>query len=77
MAIGVSITGTTAGQNSTIGDAFDMIPGRTELGLTKAQWVERLLVRHIKAVVKGYRRSVHEASIATEQTQVDVDFPEA
>lgn len=77
MAIEIQITGLTVQQQQDIGNAFDeTIRGRTEAGLTKAQWVERQLLRHIKAVVKGWKRGIHEAQIHTEQAQVDADFPE-
>ncbi len=78
MAIEISITGLTTQQQQDIGNAFDATAeGRTQAGLTKAQWVERCLLRHIKAVVKGWKRQQHETTLAGEQTQVDVDFPEA
>jgi len=78
MAIQISITGLTTQQQQDIGNAFDeTIKGRTEAGLTKAQWVERCLLRHIKAVVKGWKRQTEEAIIATQQAQVDADYPEA
>ena len=77
MAIEISITGLTAQQQQDIGNAFDeTIHGRTEAGLTKAQWVERILLRHIKNVVKGWKRKAHEDAIATEQAKVDSDFLE-
>jgi hypothetical protein len=78
MAIEITITGLTAEQADAVKDAFDAtISGRIESGLTKAQWVERCLLRHIKAVVKGWKRRQHETTLAGEQAQVDVDFPEA
>lgn len=76
--ITINIDGLTAQQAQDIGNAFDQtISGRTEAGLTKAQWVERCLLRHIKAVVKGWKRRAHEDAIATEQAQVDADFLES
>jgi hypothetical protein len=78
MAIGIDVTGLTAQQADAVKDAFDAtINGRTESGLTKAQWVERCLLRHIKAVVKGWKRQQHETVLHGEQQQVEIDFPEA
>ncbi len=77
MAIQISITGLTQQQQTDIGNAFDeTIAGRTDAGLTKAQWVERCLLRHIKAVVKGWKRKAHETALMAEHVQVDADFPE-
>lgn len=77
MAIQISITGLTAQQLADVGNAFDSIDGRTEAGLTKAQWVERLLLRHIKAVVKGWKRQLHETPLALEQAAVDAEYLES
>lgn len=76
MAIQISITGLTTQQQQDIANAFDAIPGRLDAGLTKAQWVERLLLRHIKNVVKGWKRGIEENIIASQQAQVDLDYPE-
>jgi hypothetical protein len=76
MAIQISITGLTTQQQQEVGNAFDIIQGRQDAGLTKAQWVERCIIRYIKAVVKGARRQAHETTLATEQAAVDVEYPE-
>ena len=77
MATGIQITGLTPEQQQDIGNAFDIISGRDELGLTKGQWVELCLIRHIKSVVKGWKRKAHEDALRTEQAQVDADFLES
>lgn len=77
MAIQISVTGLTTQQQQDVGNAFDIISGRTEAGLTKAQWVERCLLRHIKAVVKGWKRQAHETTLAGENAAVDAEYPEA
>ena len=78
MAINISVTGLTPQQQQDVGDAFDQtISGRTALGLTKAQWVERNMIRFMKSVVKGWKRQTEEAVIATQQAQIDADYPEA
>lgn len=78
MAINITITGLTTQQQQDVGNAFDQIyPGRIEAGLTKAQWVERNLIRIIKGAVIGMKRRTYEAQLATDQTQVDTDYPEA
>lgn len=74
MAISITVTGLTAPQAVEVGNAFDSIPGRTEAGLTKAQWVERQLLLFIRSVVKGARRQVHETTLNGEQAQVDTDY---
>ena len=75
MAIRISITGLTTQQQQDVGAAFDeTIQGRTEAGLTKAQWVERQLLIFIKSVVKGWKRGAHEATLAGEQAQIDIDY---
>ncbi len=78
MAITITISGLTAQQLSDVKDAFDATAPRrgADLSLTKAQWVERCLLRHIKAVVKGWKRKQSEAALDAVRAQVDLDFPE-
>jgi hypothetical protein len=78
--IEITITGLTQQQRIDIGDAFDEtiggpMNGRPE-GMTKARWVEVCLIRHIKAVVVGWKRGVHETAIAAERAQIDSEYPE-
>lgn len=77
MAIQITITGLTAQQLIDVGNAFDAIPGRVEAGLNKAQWAERLLLRHIKAVVKGWKRQAHETTLSVEQAAIDLEYQES
>lgn len=75
MAIQIQISGLTQQQQQDIGDAFDQtLRGRADSGLTKAQWVEFQLIVFMRSVVKGWKRSQHEAQIKVEQAQVDSDF---
>lgn len=77
MAIQITITGLTTQQQTDVGNAFDIIPGRADAGLTKSQWVERQLIRHIKNVVKGWKRQADEQALSNVLAQVDLDYPEA
>ena len=80
MAIQISISGLTAQQGADVKDAFDETIARTsslDVALTEAQWVERCLIRFVKSVVKGWKRRGHDITLAAEQAQVDIDYPEA
>lgn len=75
MAIQIQVTGLTVQQQQDVGNAFDeTISGRTEAGLTKAQWVERQLLLFIRGVVKDWKRKAHETTLVGEQNQVDTDY---
>ncbi len=76
MAINISITGLTTQQQQDVGNAFDQtIQGRGPL--TKAQWVERCLLRYIKGIVMNTKRQTRDATLVADQAQVDLDYPEA
>lgn len=75
MAIQIQSTGLTTQQQQDLGNAFDeVIAGRVEAGLTKAQWVERQTLLFWRSVVKGWKRKAHETAIAGEQAQIDSEY---
>lgn len=85
MAIGIAVTGLTTQQQQDLGNAADMIPGRVALGLTKAQWVERLTLLYYKNLLKDWKRQTRQqtltaaktasnAELELEITQIDTDF---
>ena len=75
MAIQISITGLTTQQQQDVADAFDAV-GSRPAGTTKQQWVQLQLLRFLKSVVKGWKRSAQEVIISTQQAQIDIDYPE-
>ena len=59
--------------DARISDAFDAeFPGRTEAGMTKAQWIKRQLVLYIKQVVRNHEANAASATARnTVNTEVD------
>lgn len=76
MAVSITATGLTNQQKADLADAFEATQGPRPEGMTKAQYVSLCTLRFWKAVIKGWKRSSHEASIVADYTQVDIDYPE-
>ena len=75
MAVSITVSGLTAQQKQDIADAFEATQGPRPPGMTKEVFVTSCTLRFWKAVVKGWRRGIHEATISTEQANVDTTFP--
>jgi hypothetical protein len=74
MAVDIQITGLTAQQLIDIRDAFVATQGPVPAGLTQSQFTKLCILRYIKAVVKGWKRSSHETSISTENAAVETAY---
>ena len=74
MAVDITITGLTNQQLIDIRDAFVATQGPVPEGITQSQFTKLCILRFIKAVVKGWKRGIHEVAVASESSQVETDF---
>lgn len=74
MAVDITITGLTNQQLIEIRDAFVATQGPVPAGLTQAQFTKFCILRFIKSVVKGWKRSSHETAINTENALVETEY---